>query len=105
MHKIKNTIRLCLMYVSMVVLASGYPMAAFAETTDGTIAPEAAPEAPAAPPAPERVYNYNPDTRRWDSDKWVFNPSTGRYEAAPQPVVVAPAPVTPDSTPQSTTTT
>jgi len=105
MQKIKNAARMCLIYVSMVVLASGYPMSAFAETVDGSVAPEAAPEAPAAPPAPERVYNYNPDTRRWDSDKWVFNPSTGRYEAAPQPAVVTPPPVTTDATPQTGTTT
>ena len=105
MHKIKNAARMCLIYVSMVVLASGYPMAAFAETVDGSVAPEAAPEAPAAPPAPERVYNYNPDTGRWDSDKWVFNPTSGRYEAAPQPVVTAPQPAATDSvTPQTSTT-
>jgi hypothetical protein len=88
----------------MVVLASGYPMATFAETVDGSVAPETAPEAPAAPPAPERVYNYNPDTKRWDSDKWIFNPTTGRYEAAPQPVVTTPPPTTDSTTPQTTTT-
>jgi hypothetical protein len=104
MHKIKNAARMCLIYVSMVVLASGYPMAAFAETVDGSVAPEPAPEAPAAPPAPERVYNYNPDTKRWDSDKWVFNPASGRYEAAPQPVVTTPPPVTESAAPQTSTT-
>ena len=104
MHKIKNAARMCLIYVSMVVLASGYPMAAFAETVDGSVAPEPAPEAPAAPPAPERVYSYNPDTKRWDSDKWVFNPTTGRYEAAPQPVVTTPLPVTESTAPQTSTT-
>ncbi|HEX7484037.1 MAG TPA: hypothetical protein VF281_02695 [Candidatus Saccharimonadales bacterium] len=104
MQKIKNAVRMCLIYVSMVVLASGYPMAAFAETADGTPVPETAPTAPAAPPAPERVYNYNPDTRRWDSDKWVFNPSTGRYEAVPQPVATPPTPAATDITPQTTTT-
>ena len=103
MHKIKNVARMCLIYVSMVVLASGHPMVAFAETVDGS-APEPAPEAPAAPPAPERVYNYNPDTKRWDSDKWVFNPATGRYEAAPQPVVVTPPLVTESATPETATT-
>lgn len=103
MYKIKNTARMCLIYVSMVALASGYPMAAFAETVDGSTAPEPAPEAPAAPPAPERTYTFDPETRRWSSDQWTYNPAAGRYEAVPQPIVTTPAPVAAESTTSQTT--
>lgn len=43
---------------------------------------------PPAPAEPERVYSYNERTGRWDSDKWVYNPATRKYELVqPSPTV------------------
>ena len=47
-----------------------------------------------APAEPDRIYSYNRETKKWDSDKWVFNPISGRYEPAPKPVAKASSPLT-----------
>ncbi|MDB5187071.1 MAG: mucin7-like protein [Candidatus Saccharibacteria bacterium] len=107
MQKFKNTVRMFLIYVAVVLLAGGYPMAAMAETMDSTPSTSVAPTAPV--PEPERTYKYNSDTERWDSDKWAYNPSTGKYEAVLVPLVTeAPAsnnPVTSPSTSSDPTST
>lgn len=100
MQKLRNTARTCLMYAAVVLLVSGYPMAAFAiDTVDSS--PQSAPElvAPTPPaPEPERIYTFNPETNRWDSDKWAFNPRTGQYEQVVTPLVVVDEPTTKDAT-------
>jgi hypothetical protein len=99
MQKTKNAVRLCLIYVAVVLLAGGYPLTAMAETTDITPPAAVEPTAPTPPsPEPERTYTYNPDTQHWDSDKWAFNPATGRYEAIVTPLVVEQQPAVTDTT-------
>lgn len=88
MQKVKNTIRTCLVYIAVIVLAAGYPTSVFATevvepapSTETVTPPEPTPE-------PEHVYTFNPETNRWDSDKWAYNPSTGNYEAVVVPLIV-----------------
>lgn len=114
MQKLKNAARMCLIYVSVVVLASGYPLAAFAETAEGTTVPSVAPETTTTPtPASERNYRYDPQSERWNSERWMYNPSTHRYDPAPQSTPTVTPPVSTDdpsvtndpvATPQTTTT-
>jgi hypothetical protein len=94
MQKVKDALRTSLIYIAIIVLAGGYPTSVFATdavdpapiTTDQPVATE-------TPPAePERVYTFNPETNRWDSDKWAYNPSTGNYEAVVVPMISEPAP-------------
>jgi hypothetical protein len=101
MHKLKNSVRLSLIYAAVVLLAGGQPMVAMAEATD-TSPPTASTTTDATPtpalttPAPaeqERSYTYNPDTKHWDSDKWAYNPATGQYEAVVVPLVEQQQPV------------
>ena len=100
MQKLKNTIRTCLSYVAVVMLVSGYPMAAFAiDTVDSAPTPSPDTTATTAPaPEPERIYTFNPETNRWDSDKWAFNPATGQYEQVVTPLVIADEPIINDAT-------
>lgn len=89
MQKFKNTVQMCLIYAAVVLLAGGYPMTAMAETVDSAPPTTTEAVAPATPPSdPERTYTYNTETGRWDSDKWAFNPATGKYEAIVLPLVV-----------------
>lgn len=94
MQKFKNTVRTFLTYVAVVVLASGYPMAAMAETVDSvppvtteTVVPTA-PEAPTEPTRTPEKYTFNTETGHWDSNRWAFNPATGVYERVVVPLVV-----------------
>lgn len=106
MQKIKHTVRMFLTYVAVVVLASGYPMAAMAETIDSAppvVATDSveptAPEASTEPVRTPEKYTFNEETGHWDSNRWAFNPATGVYERVVVPLVVEePLPVAPDST-------
>ncbi len=105
MQKFKNAVRMCLMYAAVVLLAGGYPMAAMADTVDSTPpATTTTPTDPAAPPAPDpEKYTFNSETKHWDSNKWVFNPVTSKYEAvAPPPVITAQPSTTPNAGTPST---
>lgn len=94
MQKFKNTVQMCLIYAAVVLLAGGYPMTAMAETVDSA-PPATETVAPITPPAePERTYTYNTETGRWDSDKWAFNPATGKYEAIVLPLIIEEQPAT-----------
>jgi hypothetical protein len=103
MHKLRNSIQTCLIYVAVVLLAGGYPVAAMAETVDSappaTVSTE--PVTPTSPaPEPER-YTFNSETQHWDSNKWVFNSQTGKYDRVVMPHVVEEqqqSPVITDST-------
>jgi hypothetical protein len=33
---------------------------------------------------PKETYTFNPDTSTWDSNYWVYNPTTGAYERPPE---------------------
>lgn len=49
---------------------------------------------PPAETAPPKTYTYDEQTQRWNTDAWVYDPTSGKYEAAPAPApVVAPAPL------------
>lgn len=92
MRSIIRATRRFILYLIALVLAAGYPLAAMADTQDPTTTtPDTTQQAPAAPdPAPtpstpDLHYTYNPTTGHWDSEKWVFNPATGTYEASPTP--------------------
>lgn len=90
MHSIKKSARLSLMYAAIVLLAGGQPMVAMAETIETpppVVQEEAAATVPVPAPEEERIYTYNPDTQHWDSDKWAYNPTTGKYEAVVVPLV------------------
>lgn len=91
MQKFKAVLRAGLLYAFAVVLIGSYPMIAMAETSPTTPAPTA--------PAPEKTYTFNPDTQRWDSNEWQYDPASGKYQAPPAP---APAP-TSSSTTETTT--
>jgi hypothetical protein len=99
MHNIKNNVKLCLIYVAVVLLAGGQPMVAMAETAE-TIPPASQEQTSTTPPAsettqaePDKNYTYDPVTNRWSGDDWAWNPATGQYEAVVAPLVVEEQPV------------
>jgi hypothetical protein len=111
MQKFKYAVRMCLIYVAVVLLAGGYPMTAMAETVDNTppastVPTDQATSTPTAPaPDPER-YTFNPATNHWDSNKWAFNPASGQYERVVTPLVVeTPPPVTNETAPTTQSST
>lgn len=74
-------------------------MTAMAETVDSALPPAIitepvapvppTPPAPVPPTPPERErYTFNPETQHWDSNRWAFNPATGKYERVVMPLVV-----------------
>ena len=98
------------LFVLAFVLVAGYPFAAMADTQEPTTPPptetqqtttaptetsttaEAAPATTTTetPEEPKLTYTYNKDTGYWDSEKWQYNPLTGKYETPPAPVVIEP---------------
>lgn len=40
---------------------------------------------------PEKNYYYDEESKRWNTDAWVFDPETGTYKEAPKPVVITPS--------------
>lgn len=85
--------RACLLYSFAVIMATSYPLAAFAtsadpSTTSSTVAP--------TPATPKESYTFNPETNRWDSNKWKYDAATGTYQRPP-----APAPPTIITTPET----
>lgn len=85
--------RACLLYGLAIIMATGYPLTAFATSTDPSATSSA--EAPASV-APKESYTFNPETNRWDSDKWQYDPATGTYQRPPAP---APPIITTPETP------
>lgn len=81
------------LYITALVLLAGYPISAMASTEEPTTPPSTTTEtapAPEPPKKPELTYTYNKDTGTWDSEKWQFNPQTGKYEAPPAPIIIEP---------------
>ncbi|MDB5162448.1 MAG: mucin7-like protein [Candidatus Saccharibacteria bacterium] len=93
MHIITKMTRRVLLYFIALVLAAGYPISAMADTQEPTTPPadtsEQVPVEP-APTPPQPTYTYNQSTGFWDSEEWQYNPTSGRYETPPQPVVIEP---------------
>lgn len=105
MQKLKNTVRTCLMYAAVVMLAGGYPLTVLAqaptETAPATAETTTTTEAPASTPAPsptkkDPAYTYNPETKHWDTPNWKYNATSGKYERTTQAPAqtVAPLPLT-----------
>jgi len=101
MRSIKRVTRQFLAYFTALVLVASYPVSAMATTQEPTTTPisevseQQAPSSPVSEPAPEPkepelTYTYNQNTEHWDSEKWQYNPTTGRYETPPAPVVITP---------------
>ncbi|MDB5165712.1 MAG: mucin7-like protein [Candidatus Saccharibacteria bacterium] len=83
MQKFKQTVRIALIYLLSLMMVGSYPVAAMAETApeSDTVA------APAETPPPSKpIYTYNPETGRWDGEKWQYDPDSGQYKT-PEPVV------------------
>lgn len=89
MLKFKNAIRTCMIYAAVVLLAGGVPMTAMAETVDSAppaVTDTTATPAPTLTPEKEKErYTFNPETNHWDSNRWAYNPATGKYEAVVMP--------------------
>lgn len=101
MRSVKRVTRQFLAYFTALVLVASYPVSAMATTQEPTTTPisevseQQAPSSPVSEPAPEPkepelTYTYNQNTEHWDSEKWQYNPTTGRYETPPAPVVITP---------------
>ncbi len=88
MRNHKNIIRACFIYALVVVTATGYPLTAFAASAE--------PSTTSTAPAPQEAYTFNPDTGRWDSNKWKYDPATSTYQRPPAP---APPIITTPETP------
>jgi hypothetical protein len=99
--------------MTALVLVAGYPLTAMADAqepaptpeTTQTVTPDttAAPEgtatnteggstAPQTPPKeePKLTYTYDVANEKWNSEKWQFNPQTGKYEPTPAPIIIEP---------------
>jgi len=101
MRSIKRVTRQFLAYFTALVLVASYPVSAMATTQEPTTTPisevseqqapsSTVPEPTPEPKEPELTYTYNQNTEHWDSEKWQYNPTTGRYETPPAPVVITP---------------
>ena len=101
MRSVKRVTRQFLAYFTALVLVASYPVSAMATTQEPTTTPisevseQQAPSSTVSEPAPEPkepelTYTYNQNTEHWDSEKWQYNPTTGRYETPPAPVVITP---------------
>ena len=91
MSKLTTIRRRIAYFITALVLVTSYPFAAMAQSPEETTPPPVTAET-TAPEEPPLTYTYNPDTKTWDSEKWVFNATTGKYEPAPTPVIVEPEP-------------
>jgi hypothetical protein len=89
MHKLRNSIQTCLIYVAVVLLAGGYPAAAMAETVDSAPpAPVSAePVAPTSPASEPQQSTINPEAHDQDNSKGAPNPETGTYDSVVMPLV------------------
>lgn len=86
MRRLLKLIQTTFLYFAALLLVTGYPVIAMADT------PVAAPtstDTQSAPPKP--TYTYNAATGMWDSNTWQFNPVTGVYEAVPSAPTASPA--------------
>jgi len=91
MQRIKKLTRQVVAYLTALVLAAGYPIAAMADTQEPTTPPvETVEQAPVEPEAPKLNYTYNENTGHWDSEKWQYDPTTGTYVAPAPPVIITP---------------
>ena len=95
MHTLRDIVRRGMLYVLALVLVAGYPLTAMADTQEPTTEPvpvtapvEETP--PAEPEKPPLTYTFNPDTQKWDSEDWRFNPATNSYEKPPAPIIIEP---------------
>ncbi|MDB5179749.1 MAG: mucin7-like protein [Candidatus Saccharibacteria bacterium] len=78
MRRLLKLIRTAFLYFAALLLVTGYPVIAMADT------PVATPTSTDTQPAPPKpIYTYNAATGMWDSNTWQFNPVTGTYEAVP----------------------
>ena len=102
MQKFKNAARVSVMYVVALLLVGSYPLAAYAQTPVSIPPVVTEDVAPVAPVAPERTYTYNEEAQRWESDKYKYDTTSGKYYAVPPPapIVVTPTPA-PSATGQS----
>ena len=82
MRNHKNIMRVCLLYSFALIMATSYPLAAFAATTDPSTTSSTVTPAPATP---KESYTFNPETNRWDSNKWKYDAATGTYQRPPAP--------------------
>ncbi len=99
MQKLRTAIRTGVLYISAVVMISGYPMAAMAESTPPAVTtPSSSTAPPPKPPEPDSKYTYNPDTKHWDSDQWVYDPISGQYIRRTPPSAPTPPPIVTDKT-------
>lgn len=89
MRSAKMTFKTGLVYVVMTFVLSVYPLTAFAQ--EAPVDQEQAAEPEEAEPS----YTYNPDTNRWDSEEWRYDPVTGVYVPAYQPPPAQQPPVVP----------
>lgn len=95
-------------YAEAVAEAVETPAAVSQETTPIATEPAASevqsvapvtdtPSENSTPPAetvPPKTYTYDAETERWNTDAWVYNPASGKYETAPAPApVVVPPPL------------
>lgn len=78
MRPAKMTLKTSLISIMMTLVLSAYPLTALAQE-----APADQGEVSEAEKQP--TYTYNPDTNRWDSEEWRYDPVTGVYVPAYQP--------------------
>ncbi len=96
--------------ITALVLVAGYPLTAMADaqepvlsapettqttaaTEGGSTTTETAPVPTEAPPKeeqPKLTYTYDAEHEKWNSEKWQFNPQTGKYEPTPVPIIIEP---------------
>lgn len=81
--------------VTAFLLVVGYPLTAMAQAPEATD-----PAAATQPAAPEKTYTYNPNTGRWDSNEWYYDPVAKQYKPVPQPAPTIVAPTT-ETTPST----
>lgn len=77
----------------VVITATGYPLTAFAASVDPAATSSTTTEPTSAP---KESYTFNPETGRWDSNNWVYDPATSTYQKPPAP---APPIITTPETP------
>lgn len=72
LRKLMRTMRIMTLYILVAVMLSGTPAAVYAaEPTSG------------AKTDPPKTYTYDPITKRWNSNTWIYNKETDSYIPAP----------------------
>lgn len=103
MRRPKHVLKRMILSGMALLMTIAFPVAAPHALADTAPTSPTATTAPAAPVKPKPIYTYDPATKRWNTQDWVYSSATGTYQpvvtSSPTPPagVSTPTPVAADS--------